>query len=455
MMEYRARRVPVHRGPAGWSAILPGQPPPVTLDADRTVDFAIVGGGFAGLSAAERLRQLNPGSRIAVLEAGRLAEGASGRNSGFMIDVSHDLASGDYGGTGGAERDRALLDRQRRLIAFNREAIAYARTVVERYRINPAYFRPEGKVNGAASSGGHALNQSYSRHLDRLGEPHETLDARAMQEMTGSRHYVSGLYTPGTVILQPAGYIRGFGEGLRSCLDVFENAPVLRFMRASGDWILETPSARITSGTIVLTNNGHLESFGIARNRLMHVFLFAMMTRDLDAESRRRLGGRDRWGITPSNPMGSSVRRISGDAGGHRILIRGCASYRPAMRSTARDLDRARRVMRSRFDQRFPQLAGMAMEHVWAGHLCLSRNGVTILRKLDNGLFAACCQNGLGTTRGTMTGIGVAELASDVSSPIASFFASEPEPARLPPPPVSTVAANAVLRWKEWRAGQE
>jgi glycine/D-amino acid oxidase-like deaminating enzyme len=41
------------------------------------------------------------------------------------------------------------------------------------------------------------------------------LDAQAMRELTGSAHYVSGLYTPGTVMLQPAGYIRGLRRGLR------------------------------------------------------------------------------------------------------------------------------------------------------------------------------------------------------------------------------------------------
>mgnify|MGYP006166464953 CR=1 FL=1 len=52
MNSYTARRTPVHRGTAAWSAILPGQPAPVTLDGDLTVDFALVGGGFAGLSTA-------------------------------------------------------------------------------------------------------------------------------------------------------------------------------------------------------------------------------------------------------------------------------------------------------------------------------------------------------------------------------------------------------------------
>jgi hypothetical protein len=51
-----------------------------------------------------------------VLEASRLAEGASGRNSGFMIDLPHELTSDDYAGHGD---DRAM-------IALNRHAIAFA-----------------------------------------------------------------------------------------------------------------------------------------------------------------------------------------------------------------------------------------------------------------------------------------------------------------------------------------
>ena len=95
MTSYTARRTPVHRGPAAWSAILPGQPAPLSLSGDQSVDVAIIGGGFAGLAAARRLRQLDPTLKVAVLEASRLAEGASGRNSGFMIDLDlHQFRSG-------------------------------------------------------------------------------------------------------------------------------------------------------------------------------------------------------------------------------------------------------------------------------------------------------------------------------------------------------------------------
>lgn len=448
MTTYAARRIPVHRGPAGWSAILPGQPAPVILDGDCNVDFALVGGGFAGLSAARRLQQLNPGARIAILEAGRLAEGAAGRNSGFMVDLPHDLTSNDYAGHG------AAADRE--LTGLNRQAIAFARSVVEEYDIDRNYYDPIGKVNGAAGDAADALNRSYGEYLSALGEPHEHLDAQAMHELTGSRHYVSGLHTPGTVLLQPAGYVRGFGEGLRrEGVGVFENTPVTRLEREGSAWGLTTPHGRVNAGTVILANNGHLESFGFARGRLMHIFLYASLTVALDGEALGRLGGQPRWGITPSNPLGTSMRRIDDGLGGNRILTRTVSTFAPDMEVSASGLQRAARIQREKFEQRFPHLKDVPTEYSWAGHLCLSRNDVSVMRPLDDGLFSACVCNGLGTTRSTLTGIGAAELASGVESDITRHFLAEPEPPRLPPRPFSTIGANIYMRWKEWLAKGE
>ena len=64
-------------------------------------------------------------------------------------------------------------------------------------------------------------------------------------------------------------------------------------------------------------------------------------------------------------------------------------------------------------------------------------------------------QNGLGTARGTLTGIGAAEMAMGVQSDITRHFTAEDVPSKLPPEPFSTIGANAYLRWKEWRAGAE
>jgi hypothetical protein len=71
------------------------------------------------------------------------------------------------------------------------------------------------------------------------------------------------------------------------------------------------------------------------------------------------------------------------------------------------------------------------------------------------GVTTACVQNGLGTARGTLTGIAAAELALGQQSQVTAHFTNEAAPRSLPPQPFATWGANAYLRWKEHRAGAE
>jgi glycine/D-amino acid oxidase-like deaminating enzyme len=61
------------------------------------VDVAVVGGGFTGLAAAAWLRRLAPEKTVAVLEAGRIGAGASGRTGGIALG---ETAAGDMPGLG-------------------------------------------------------------------------------------------------------------------------------------------------------------------------------------------------------------------------------------------------------------------------------------------------------------------------------------------------------------------
>ncbi len=70
---------------------------PETRSLPAQVDFAVVGGGFTGLAAAAWLRRLAPAKSVAVLEAGRLGSGASGRTGGMALA---ETAAGDLPGLG-------------------------------------------------------------------------------------------------------------------------------------------------------------------------------------------------------------------------------------------------------------------------------------------------------------------------------------------------------------------
>lgn len=444
----RVGSLPVHTGPAGWNALLPAATPRPPLTGEAECDIAIVGAGFAGLSAARRLLQGEPGLGVVVLEAGRVGEGTAGRNSGFMIDLPHDLTSSDYAGAGAA-RDRVLT-------RLNRHAIDFAEAAVREYRLPDGMFQRAGKVNAAASDSGEAANRSYATHLRALGEPYDMLDAQAMRAVTGTTYYAGGLFTPGTALIQPAAYVRGLADGLAATgVAIHETSPVTAFDSTGSVWSLTTPGGTLRAGKVILATNGHLESFGHKRGRLMHIMLSACMTEELGEDDIRRLGGAPTWGLTPADPMGTTVRRIAAAQGGNRIVIRQGGHYRPGMRSRQADLARDASGMRARFEARFPMLKHLRFACTWSGHLCLSRNAVSVMRELEPGLFSACVQNGLGTTRGTLTGIGAAELALGRESEITRFFAAEAEPVRLPPHPFDTIGANLYLRVKEWQARQE
>lgn len=445
MSRIKVSKLPVDPGPAAWNELLPARGPVQNLQGNHTADWVIIGAGYAGLAAARRLSQLCPTDSIVVLEARRVGEGPAGRNSGFMIDIPHDLSSSDYGGA---------LDKDATLTADNRHAIDFAAEMAKDFGLGADVFSRSGKINGAATAKGDEHNREYAAHLAAMGEPSELLDARAMKDLTGTDYYRSGLFTAGTAIIQPAAFVRGVANGLASKgVQVFENSPVTG-LDSNGDWVATTPEGKVAAPKVILAVNGHLNSFGFLKNRLMHVFTYASMTRPLTSTEMAKLGGGRAWGITPADPMGTTVRRIVSPQG-DRIIVRNRFTFDPTMEVDQRRVTRVAQDHDRAFNARFPKLRGVDMQYRWGGRLCMSRNNVSVVREVDRGLFSACCQNGLGTTRGTLSGILAAELSTNNKSDRLTRHLSTETPTKLPPRLIAEYGAKAYLRLQELKAGAE
>lgn len=74
---------PLYENRSGWNALLPAINIGTKESIAESYDFVVIGAGFTGLSAARRLAELNPNARIVVIEAPRVGDGSSGRNSGL------------------------------------------------------------------------------------------------------------------------------------------------------------------------------------------------------------------------------------------------------------------------------------------------------------------------------------------------------------------------------------
>ncbi len=440
-------------GPAAWNAILPQAHNYPSLHGDMHADWVVVGGGFAGIAAARRLSQLVGDERIVLVEASSLAQGPAGRNSGFMIDVPHDLSSATYAGN---------ADHDLQQIQLNRAAILFAKEMASEYGMSQQVFDPCGKITACASDRGQAHISSYRQHLENLGEHYDMLDQSQMKGLTGIDFYAQGLFTPGAVMIQPAAYIHQSAKGLSKAIDIYENSPITAINKTAGKipgrthYALSTPSGKIHTEKVILAVNGQIQSFGFFPKQLLHVFTYASMTRALTTSEIEMLGGQPDWGILPADPMGTTVRRNSDYlGGGNRIVIRNHATLNQNMVVKQSTMNQAAKLQDQSFTNRFPMLKQVEMEYRWGGKLCLSWNSMPAFGEVCPGIWSAACQNGLGTVKGTLSGMMAAEQAVLGTSELLDSFLNHQQPKRLPPEPFLSMGAGITMKWKEWRAGIE
>lgn len=442
----QVKRLPKDPGPAAWNNILPAATEYPQLNGDISADWVVVGGGFTGLAAARRLSQLVGDESIVLLEASRLAEGPAGRNSGFMIDLPHDLNSETYAG---------VQEHDLQQIRLNRAAIDFARDMAQEYGMGPKVFDPCGKVTAAGSTRGEGHIESYRKHLEALGEEYRQMDAAAMKDWTGIDFYSQGLFTPGAVMIQPAAFVRQAAQGLSPRVSFYEKSPVTG-IDIGAEHRLTTPKGSVLAKNVILAVNGHIQSFGFFPRQLLHVFTYASMTRALTQTEAKRLGGVSDWGILPADPMGTTVRRSSDLMGsGNRVVVRNHATLNQSMEVDEKHLRAAAKLQDRSFANRFPMLQGVEMEHRWGGRLCLSWNSMPAFGEVEQRIWSAACQNGLGTVKGTLSGMMAAEQAVLGKSDMLTEFLEHQAPSKLPPEPFLSLGANMSMKWKEWQAGIE
>lgn len=424
----------------GWSRIIAPRTANKPLTQDTTVDWVVVGGGLAGLAAARRLAENRPADSIAVLEADRVGEGAQGRNSGFAIDAPHNVGS--------SMSEMAAAHSHLRLA---RAAIAYLDKQVKTHDIS-CDWQVAGKFHAAVSKQGiDSVLKPTLKTLESMNEPHEWLQGKALHDKIGFTHFAAGIFTPGTVLLNPAALCHGLADSLPSNVTLYEQTPVTAISHENGIAV-QTPHGTVKAKKLILTVNGWITQFGFFRNHMIPLAAHASLTRQLDANEQRRLGGLKSWGLTPANAfVGITMRRTPDQ----RILIRQNMAYAPGMYTSDASRAQARQGHQQLFDERFPMLKGVTMEHTWTGIICVSRNGSPGFGQLAPNVYSAVIHNGVGLTKATAGGMLIADKACGVDNPLLADVEVQGDPTTLPPKPFLDVGVRARLKWELWHHRNE
>lgn len=439
-MARKIKTLPGDDNSLGWSAIIPARQPHPALEGDRRADWVVLGAGYAGLAAARRLAENRPSEEVVLIDAQEVGQGTSGRNSGFAIDLPHNV---------GNSLDE--LDASHAYLRLTRAAIDNLGQAVERHGIDCDWSQ-RGKYHAAVSPAyTRALLEPFAKEMEALGEPFRWLRQGELSAEIGTPYYDAAVYTPGCILMNPAALTRGLADSMPANVTFYENSPVTAMDLANGV-TLSTPQGSVYAPKMILTNNGFAEKFGFYQGRLLIFEAHASLSRPLTTAERAALGGVDDWGLTPANAFAGVTMRFTQD---RRILIRQDISYNPSFRCSDARRARVRAHHQELFDARFPMLAGVTMEHTWTGFLCLSRNNAPGFGRIAPMVWTAVCQNAVGVTKGTIGGMLAADMACDEDNPLIADMEGLGSPDALPPKPFLGWGVRARMAWEIWRARAE
>ncbi len=416
----------------GWYAILPEPAPAMRLQGDQVADWVVIGAGITGLAAARRLAELAPDARVLLLDEHRVGYGASGRNSGFIIDTPH-------------LTEHMSAEDNRRVSRLIVAGLADLESHVKEHDIECEWSQ-RGHLTAVVGSEREGKLRATVRTLDAADEEYEWYDRSAVAKVTGTDHYHAAVLTPRSVLLNPAALCRGLGETMPDNVEVCEETPVHRVVPGSPVKI-ECAEGSISAKNVLLTTNAFIAKLGFLRRAVFPMIACASLSRPLSEDEQVAMGGEPDWGITGVTTM---RRTLS-----NRILVRHGTFYGGDFRLSQ---NQRRRLLGSHkviLRKRFPMLAGLDFEHTWAGVFCMTRDWASHFGRIAPGVFVSLGYCGVGLPRGTISGKLLAEHAIGSESDLIADVQALSEPKPLPPQPFLGIGVQARLAWYRWKSRAE
>jgi glycine/D-amino acid oxidase-like deaminating enzyme len=413
----KVRKFPDTTDRNGWYETLPAPAEALRVRGEVRSDWAVLGAGTCGLAVARRLAELRPEDSIAVVDAGRVGHGTSGRNAGFMLS---------HHGVGRID-DPEIGRRSMRLFTLGH---AYLRETVEKYQIR-CDWSDWGQIYVSATAQGGTHLDVVDKGLEALDVPIQRIGRDEIEAIIGSPYYDRGVRVAGSALVQPAAMMRGLGETLPANVTLYEDSPVGE-LRAVDGFRLTCPEGEVAAGKLILANHVFAEEMGFTRHRAVPIATFASLTRPLTEDERAHMGRENQFGLLPASPNGSTVR-LTLDG---RILMRNTMSYAREKRFGADLMATVEGHHRDSLRRRWPALGEVEFVSTWGGVLSFTRNEGSIFGEIGDGLYAVMSPDAAPMTRGAAAGKLLAEQIAGIESEELRILQSMPKAALLPPDPI-------------------
>ncbi len=335
------------------------------LSGDIEADVCIVGGGYTGLSSALYLAK--GGLNVVLLEANKLASGASGVNGGQV--------------SGGMRRDQFYIEKAlgkdyaRALWDIGEKAKYHARDLMDEYQIQCDYKKgiahPNHKQKFCEDS------RRYVEHLNQNYDYHdiEYLSDDEMKEITGSETYFGGSYDKGEAHCHPLNYALGIAKAALSAnAQIYENSAVTSYKVADNDVKVKTQNGSVKAKRLVLACNGYLENLEKRlTSKILSMNNYIIATERLDSATVAKINPRDI--AFADSRFVINYFRLSADK---RLLFGGGENYSQNLS------DNIAPIVTRPMEKIYPFLKGVKIDYAWGGKLAITMNRLPFFKTLNN-----------------------------------------------------------------------
>lgn len=383
-----------------WTAAGP-YAPLCALSKDLDCDVAIVGGGFTGTSTAYHLARRFPEKRIVLCEARRLANGASGRNGGLVLNWVNGVSSAD-------------LELARRIFDTTRAGIDALEARIREHSLDVP-FRRDGSIEILTDP---RRAEAAERETERLASAGLPLRFVKGAELSRLARFEGAC---GAVLDPTAGRIDGV-RLVRAMRPILERLGVLLFEQTEvvgieeGETMtLATRSGRVRAKAVVLATNAYTPRLGYFRSGIVPIHSHLLATEALSADRWEAIG----WGRSLGGFSDDLDRIAYGGMTTRGELVFGGGSnaaygYAFANGTAYRGGDAPFAAIERTLRRYLPEAKNVSIAHRWTGPVALTMSRVCTMGVTGKhrNVYFALGYSGHGITLANLAG----EVLTDIYS---------------------------------------
>lgn len=323
--------------------------------SDVITDVAIVGGGMAGLAAAQAFHA--QGKRVVLVDQYYCGSGASGKSSGF-ITPNAEISLTEFLRRYDADSARQIWD-------FIISGVEDIRKNILQYKLECDYTKQDTLV--VANSLKDLKELEIEHHnLITFGYKSALYSAAEIRNYIGCDNYVGGVIYEDSFGINGYRYCQAMKKILQNeGATIFEQTPVT----ALEDHVLITPHARISADYIILCTDRFAPQLDVLTQQVYQAQNFVMVSERLTDEQMRTLFPQNNFMVWDTDLI-YTYFRLTGD---QRLLVGGGSFYSILASKAWHDYKPIVKKLTTYIRNNFP-LLNIEFHHVWPGLIGLSKD---------------------------------------------------------------------------------